>query len=75
MPLTKFVPVTVIGKELLPAMAEVTLSDVAVGPLTANVVPLGEVVGPVPFVTAIAGVPAVPSWVSPTEAVTWVELT
>jgi hypothetical protein len=76
-PVTKFVPVTVSGKEAPPARAETALNppDAMVGALTANVVPLGDVASAEPFVTAMAGVPPVPSWVPVTAAVSWVELT
>ena len=76
-PTTKFVPVTVSGKEAPPARAEVALNppDAIVGALTANVVPLGEINGLAPFATVMAGVPPVPSWVLVTAAVSWVELT
>jgi hypothetical protein len=76
-PTTKFVPVTVSVNWAPPARAEVELSppDAIVGALTANVVPLGDVASTVPFVTVMAGVPPVPSWVLVTAAVSWVALT
>lgn len=76
-PVTKFVPVTVSGKPVLPARAEIALSppEAIVGALTANVVPLGDVASSEPFVTVMAGVPPVPSWVLVTAAVSWVALT
>jgi hypothetical protein len=79
-PLTKFVPVTVRLKPVLPEASEVELSVVIVGPLTVKVL-AAETAVALKFWTVTATVNAVPfipaeaSWEDVTDAVSWLALT
>jgi hypothetical protein len=73
-PLTKFVPVTVRLKPVLPEASEVELSVVIVGPLTVKVL-AAETAVALKFWTVTAGVAAEASWEDVTDAVSWLALT
>jgi hypothetical protein len=76
-PLTKFVPVTVRLKPVLPEASEVELRDPIVGPLTVKVLfPVtAETAVALKFWTVTTNAPEEASCVGVTDAVSWLALT